>query len=82
MRDTATIQPALLARGLRRVALERGVRIYEASPLLGLDRGPTPRVRTPGGSVEAGRVVLATGAWSARFRELRRASSPSAPTSS
>ncbi len=35
-----------------------------------------PRVRTPGGSVEAGRVVLATGAWSARFRELRRAIVP------
>ena len=74
--DTATIQPALLARGLRRVALERGVRIHEASPL---SRSTAPRRRgcaTPGGSVEAGRVVLATGAWSARFRELRRAIVP------
>jgi glycine/D-amino acid oxidase-like deaminating enzyme len=52
------------------------VRIFEASPLVGLDRARTPRVRTPGGSVEAGRVLLATGAWSARFRELRRAIVP------
>ena len=75
--DTATIQPALLARGLRRVALERGVRIHEASPLR--RARPRPRRRgcaRPGGSVEAGRVVLATGAWSARFRELRRAIVP------
>ena len=31
MRDGATVQPALLARGLRRVALERGVIIHEQS---------------------------------------------------
>ncbi|HEX5579119.1 MAG TPA: FAD-dependent oxidoreductase, partial [Candidatus Limnocylindria bacterium] len=31
MRDGATVQPALLARGLRRVALERGVVIHEQS---------------------------------------------------
>ncbi len=68
----ATVQPALLARGLRRVALERGVRIFERSPMTGLDRWP-PRVRTPGGSISAGKLVLATGAWSARVRELRRA---------
>ncbi|HSE81053.1 MAG TPA: FAD-dependent oxidoreductase, partial [Gaiellaceae bacterium] len=29
----ATVQPALLARGLRRVAVERGVRIFERSPM-------------------------------------------------
>jgi putative aminophosphonate oxidoreductase len=66
----ATVQPALLARGLRRVALERGVRIFERTPMTGLERG---RVRTGGGSVAADRVVLATNAWAARVRELRRA---------
>ena len=34
----ATVQPALLARGLRRVALERGVRIFEQSPMKRLER--------------------------------------------
>ncbi len=68
----ATVQPALLARGLRRVALARGVRIFERSPMLELDRD-RGIVRTPAGTVEAGAVVLATGAWLASVRELRRA---------
>lgn len=69
----ATVQPALLARGLRRVALERGVRIFERSPVVGLERSRPPRVRTARGSVVAERVVLATGAWAIRLLELRRA---------
>jgi putative aminophosphonate oxidoreductase len=68
----ATVQPALLARGLRRVALGRGVRVFERSPMLELDRD-RGIVRTPSGSVEAGAVVLATGAWLAGVPELRRA---------
>ena len=68
----ATVQPALLARGLRRVAVERGVRIFERSPMTELDR-ERGIVRTPSGSVEAGAVVLATGAWLAAVPELRRA---------
>jgi putative aminophosphonate oxidoreductase len=69
---SATVQPALLARGLRRVALERGVRIFEGSPMVGLDRGPVLRVVTARGRVRAERVVIAMNAWSARLRELRR----------
>jgi glycine/D-amino acid oxidase-like deaminating enzyme len=68
----ATVQPALLARGLRRVALERGVRVFEGSPLVDLDR-ERGIARTPAGSVEAGAVVLATGAWLAGVPELKRA---------
>jgi putative aminophosphonate oxidoreductase len=69
----ATVQPALLARGLRRVALERGVRIYERSHVVELERTRPPRVRTEGGSIAAETVVLATNAWAASVRELRRA---------
>jgi glycine/D-amino acid oxidase-like deaminating enzyme len=76
LRDAATIQPAILARGLRRVALERGVQIYEATPMRRLDRGRPPSVTTPGGRVDAERVVLALGAWSAGLRDLRRAIVP------
>ncbi|MGH2996207.1 MAG: NAD(P)/FAD-dependent oxidoreductase [Gaiellaceae bacterium] len=71
----ATVQPALLARGLRGVALARGVRIFERSPMVELDR-ERGIVRTPEGSVEAGAIVLATGAWIASVRELRRAVVP------
>jgi putative aminophosphonate oxidoreductase len=68
----ATIQPALLARGMRRVALQRGVHVYEGSPMTALERERPPRVRTPHGSVTADRVVLAMNAWATRLREVRR----------
>ena len=68
----ATVQPALLARGLRRVAVERGIRIFERSPMVELDR-EHGRVRTPSGSVEAGAIVLAAGAWLAGIPELKPA---------
>ena len=68
----ATVQPALLARGLRRLAVSRGVKVFERSPMLELNR-ERGVVRTPSGSVEAGGVVLASGAWLAGIPELRRA---------
>jgi len=64
----AIVQPALLARGLRRVAMDKGVRIFEGSPMTSLDG----RVRTPTGSVAANRIVIAMNAWGVRFSELRR----------
>jgi putative aminophosphonate oxidoreductase len=66
----ATVQPALLARGLRRIALERGVRIFERSPMVRLERSRPPRVHTPRGVVAAERVVLAMNAWLAQVGEL------------
>lgn len=72
----ATIQPALLARGLRRVALARGVRIYERSLVTQVDRGARPVVRTAHGAVAAEKVVLATNAWAASLPALRRAIVP------
>jgi putative aminophosphonate oxidoreductase len=71
--SAATVQPALLARGLRRVALERGVRIFERSPMQKLDRSRPPRVVTDRGSVRAEKVVLALNAWAAGLPEVRRA---------
>ena len=68
----ATVQPALLARGLRRVALERGVRIYEHTPMTRWEDGPRPRVTTPGGTIEAAKVVLATNAWMVREAQIAR----------
>jgi putative aminophosphonate oxidoreductase len=69
----ATIHPARLARGLRRVCLERGIRIFEHSPMRALERTSPPRVRCERGNVRAERVVLALNAWAAGLRELRRA---------
>lgn len=70
---SATVQPALLARGMARVARERGVRVFEGSPMRSLVRSSPLVVRTDGGSVTADRVVLALNAWTGQVRELRRA---------
>jgi putative aminophosphonate oxidoreductase len=71
-KTAATVQPALLARGLRRVALERGVRIHERTAMIALDR-KAGVVGTPSGAVRAGAVVLALNAWAIKIRELSRA---------
>jgi len=68
----ATVQPARLARGLRRVLLERGVRIHEGTPASRMGRGSPVEVETPEGLVRAGRAVIATNAWAARWPGLRR----------
>ncbi|CAH1523104.1 Glycine/D-amino acid oxidase [Vibrio owensii] len=59
----ASVQPALLARGLRRVAIELGVEIYENTPMTRLDYGKPATVCTPNGNVQAQQVVLALNAW-------------------
>ncbi|MEA2436358.1 MAG: hypothetical protein QOF65_914 [Thermoleophilaceae bacterium] len=72
IKDSATVQPALLSRGLRRVALERDIRIFEGAPMIRLERTRPATVVTPAGRVSADQVVLATNAWSGQVRELRR----------
>ncbi|HJR29922.1 MAG TPA: FAD-dependent oxidoreductase [Pseudomonas sp.] len=62
----ASVQPGKLVRGLRRVALELGVRIYEGTPMTGLEEGMPAGVNTPNGKVTCDRVVLAMNAWIAR----------------
>jgi glycine/D-amino acid oxidase-like deaminating enzyme len=68
----ATVQPALLARGLRRVAIERGVQIFENTPVTQMHEGDPVVLRVPNGTVVAPKVVLATNAWTAAIPELRR----------
>jgi glycine/D-amino acid oxidase-like deaminating enzyme len=71
MRGGATVQPARLARGLRRVLIERDVRIFEGSPVLRFRAGPPAEAETPGGTVRAGSAVVALNAWASGFRRLR-----------
>ena len=68
----ATLQPALLARGLRRICAEKGVRIHEGTPMCALDRTVRPVVHTPNGRIAAGKVVLALNAWAHELPEFRR----------
>ncbi len=69
----ATVQPGKLVRGLRRVALAMGVRIYEQSAMTALEESQTPLVRTAAGQVRADKVVLALNAWTATaFAQFKR----------
>jgi putative aminophosphonate oxidoreductase len=68
----ATVQPAALARGLRRAALAAGVRIYEHTRVRSFTRGAPVVLRTDRGSLTAERLVLAANAWAAGIPELSR----------
>jgi glycine/D-amino acid oxidase-like deaminating enzyme len=72
MPSAATVQPALLARGLRRVLLERGVQIHEGSAVQKVESARAGvRLRTARGSVRAERAVLAVNAWAAGWPGFR-----------
>jgi glycine/D-amino acid oxidase-like deaminating enzyme len=70
--DNAVCQPARLARGLRRVLLERGVQIHEGTEALAIEPSRPAVVRTDRGAVRADHVVLTTGAWAAGWPGFRR----------
>ena len=74
--DVATIQPAGLVRGLRRVALARGIRIFEDTPVIHFDRQRPVTLHTPHGRVIADRMVIANNVWAAEIPELRRSIVP------
>ncbi|KAB1905526.1 FAD-dependent oxidoreductase [Micromonospora sp. AMSO1212t] len=74
----ALLDPAKLAWGLRRAALDLGVRVHEHTRVTGLARdGATLRATTAGGTdaapgaVRARQVVLATNAFPPLLRRLR-----------
>jgi glycine/D-amino acid oxidase-like deaminating enzyme len=66
----AVVQPAALVRGLRRVALERGVRIFEHTKVRSFTRSQPVIVRAEQGEVRTGKLVIANNAWAASIREL------------
>jgi glycine/D-amino acid oxidase-like deaminating enzyme len=60
--DVATVQPARLAFGIRAALIDRGVTLFEDSPVTRVEDGPGKvTARTPGGKVSAERLVLAAG---------------------
>jgi putative aminophosphonate oxidoreductase len=71
--NAAVVQPAALVRGLRRVALSLGVRIFESTKVRTFTRTAPAAIRTDAGKVTAEKLVIAANAWSAAIRELSRA---------
>lgn len=68
-----SVQPALLVRGMARVAREMGIRIFEGTPMEKIEETSTPKVITPNGSITANKVVVAINAWMAtKFKQFER----------
>lgn len=61
--DGANIHPARLARGLRRVLIEKGVRVHEFSPVRRFGYGSPVVAETPRARVRAGEAIVGLGAW-------------------
>ncbi len=53
------LQPLRYVFALARACIAAGVRVHEKSEVLALDQGAKPLVKTPGGSLRAGHVILA-----------------------
>jgi len=70
------VNPAQLVREDKRLALEAGASIYEETPVLEITSRPKFRLITPGGAVNAAKLVFATNAYSHLFPELRRKQVP------
>lgn len=70
--SNATVQPFALVQGMRRVALEKGVEIYEKSPVTKIKAEEPIFLSSTKGGVYAGKVILATNAWSASIPELSK----------
>lgn len=68
-----TIQPLAYARGLAAAAITAGAVVHTASPVVSAtDEGRAWRLRTPGGTVRAAQVIVATNAYtSGVWPELR-----------
>ena len=68
-----TVHPALLAFGLKRLAEMLGVEMFETTPIETLEEtGGKLRATTPHGSVTADRVLLATNAFAAGHKHIKR----------
>lgn len=67
---------AQFIRLLKPVLEEQGVAIYEGTPVLRVEEGPTVRLHTPQGEVEAGAIVLATNGYTGKLGYFRKAIFP------
>ena len=70
------VNPAQLVREDKRIALEAGASVYEETPVLEISSRPNFRLTTPGGAVNAAKLVFATNAYSHLFPELKRKQVP------
>ena len=68
---SGTVHPGKLVRGLKQLALKLGVKVYENTPHIGNRYEQRIRVKTPQGSINANKVLLATNAWGAGHKKIK-----------
>lgn len=66
-----TLNPGKYIGGLRRAAIEAGVKLYERTPLLSFSEGPVITCKTAHGRATAPVMVLATNAYTPQLGVLR-----------
>lgn len=67
-----SMNPYKLVASMRARLLERGVTIYEGTPVVKIEGGSPVTLTTPNGVVTADRVLLATNAWAGAIPEINR----------
>jgi len=73
----ALVNPAKLAREMKRVAVKFGAEVYERTPVTEIKRSTQGfTIKTPGATVSAGKLVLATNAYSLAIPELNAMQQP------
>src|SRR5262249_53453597 len=68
----ATIHPGKLCMGLAKKANQLGIDIHEETRVGRIDRSRPATITTPRAKVTADHVIIATNAWAATVRELKR----------
>ena len=74
--DGSALAESLSGGWKRRLAIARGAQVYEHTPVLEIQRGAKFSLRTPGGTVAAEKMVLATNAYSHLLPELKNRQAP------
>ena len=73
----ALVNPAKLAREMKRVAVQYGAEVYERTPVIEIKRSPQNfTIKTPKGTVTADKIALATNAYSLAIPELKAMQQP------
>jgi glycine/D-amino acid oxidase-like deaminating enzyme len=71
-----TLHPGKLVGGLRRAALDRGIRLYENTGVRRIEDGKPIRLITDGGTVSAERLVIASNAYTPEIAAIGNRISP------
>lgn len=69
---TAILNPAKMARGLKKVVCDMGVQVFERTPVMSFEPGHKVTIQTPSGRVRARYVIVGTNAFSMHLKVKHR----------